>query len=174
MTPEAFDTRLSIPDARGCRIWQGFRNPAGYGRTTVARGVSKLAHRLAWELAKGPIPEGICVCHKCDVPACCEVSHLFLGTHADNSTDRVSKGRQSRGAPHAATLPSREEHSAKMRKVAARGESQWMARLTERDIVSIREMLRAGEYQKDICRKFGVSQSIISEIKNRKIWAHVP
>lgn len=56
-----------------------------------------LAHRLAWIKAHGPIPKGMFVCHRCDTPACRNVEHLFLGTHAGNMADMVRKGRQAKG-----------------------------------------------------------------------------
>lgn len=76
----------------GCLEWTACSTPAGYGN--IRNGASVvLAHRVAWELVNGPIPDGISVLHHCDNPPCCNVDHLFLGTHADNSADMISKGR---------------------------------------------------------------------------------
>lgn len=80
----------------GCRLWTGAIHHSGYGVTSM-RGKSLLAHRAAWELVFGPIPAGMRVCHKCDVPACCNVAHLFLGTDADNQADCKDKGRKLTG-----------------------------------------------------------------------------
>ena len=79
----------------GCLEWTGL-NHLGYGRISVAN-KTIATHRLAWELANGPIPEGICVCHTCDNPPCCDPAHLFLGTHADNVADKMDKGRHVSG-----------------------------------------------------------------------------
>lgn len=76
----------------GCLLWVGATNPDGYGNITVG-GVAKKAHRVAWELAFGAIPEGKCVMHKCDVPACIRADHLKLGTHSENMRDMIEKGR---------------------------------------------------------------------------------
>jgi hypothetical protein len=81
-------------DASGCRIWQKGRNRKGYGQ--VRRdGKQQLAHRVALALVNGEIPDGLCVLHHCDVPACINTDHLFLGTNADNNRDMAQKGRGS-------------------------------------------------------------------------------
>ena len=77
----------------GCLEYQGVRNSDGYGQIKVD-GKMLLAHRVAYELAHGPIPSGLCVCHRCDNPSCCNPDHLFLGTHNENVKDMIDKGRQ--------------------------------------------------------------------------------
>lgn len=84
-----------------CWLWTGGRNPKGYGVFKVSGVGFRGAHRVAWELANGPAPAGLCVLHHCDNPRCVRVDHLFLGTKADNSADMVAKGRQSHGERHA-------------------------------------------------------------------------
>ena len=72
--------------------WQGTINTEGYGVLTLD-GHQVRAHRFAWELANGPIPDGMLICHHCDNRRCVTVAHLFLGTPADNAHDRDLKGR---------------------------------------------------------------------------------
>jgi len=88
---ERFEARL-VPGENGCLEWTGYRKRGGYG-TIKVDGKPLLTHRVAWELANGEIPDGLHVLHRCDVPACCAVNHLFLGTIADNNADKVRKGR---------------------------------------------------------------------------------
>ena len=88
----------------GCWIWQGYKIKNGYGRTT--RNYKQiLAHRLSYQLNIGDIPEGLCVCHTCDVRACINPDHLFLGTIKDNNQDKINKGR--------AKNPTAEQNAAK-------------------------------------------------------------
>jgi len=133
----------------GCFLWTG-TTTGGYGR--VRRGKrTHYAHRVAYELLVGPIPEGVCVLHRCDTPPCVNPAHLFLGTIADNNQDMVQKGRG----------------------IAKSGEQHCRARLTEDDVLAIRARAAAGETQRPLAREYGVDQATISNIVTRKSWKHV-
>lgn len=78
-----------------CWIWEGSRNPAGYGHLRSSDRLEK-AHRISWEIHFGSIPDGMAVLHRCDNPPCVAPFHLWLGTQKDNAADRQAKGRQNR------------------------------------------------------------------------------
>ena len=80
----------------GCREWTGGKNDRGYG-TIYFKGKVCRTHRVAWELANGPILNGLHVLHHCDNPLCCNPDHLFLGTNLDNIADKTAKGRAFNG-----------------------------------------------------------------------------
>lgn len=102
---------LTLPEPNtGCVLWLGNHNAAGYGRfgmepsPSAKRGLkNRLAHRYSYATFRGPIPESLCVLHRCDTPACVNPDHLFLGTHADNVSDKEKKGRGTGGARQRAT-----------------------------------------------------------------------
>ncbi|MGH7022786.1 MAG: HNH endonuclease signature motif containing protein [Caulobacteraceae bacterium] len=96
---ERMRLRTVVDPETGCHLWTGTLTPGGYGRVHVA------AHRLAWQLANGPIPAGMLVLHRCDNPRCCNPEHLFLGTAQDNMTDKVRKGRTRNGWTGKLTAP---------------------------------------------------------------------
>lgn len=149
---ERFAKMVGQPDARGCRLWQGPLH-SGYGRIAAEPGSAGpmllRAHRVAWSLANGPIPDGMHVCHRCDVPACVNVEHLFLGTDADNLADRDSKGRQ------------------------ARGSANGRAKLTEAAVREIRRLLHSGRPRADLATVFGVSVAAIDLIAIGRSWRTV-
>lgn len=80
-----------------CWLWVAGVDRRGYGRFW-ARGHQHGAHREAYRLTYGEIPDGLFVCHRCDTPLCVRPSHLFLGSHAENMQDMVQKGRGSKSA----------------------------------------------------------------------------
>jgi hypothetical protein len=91
-------------------LWLGKPDAKGYGQIAIGGycSIQILAHRLSWEIANGPIPDGdgyhgTCVLHRCDNPTCVNPVHLFLGTHADNMADMKAKGRAN-GGPGPLTL----------------------------------------------------------------------
>jgi hypothetical protein len=89
--PRWLDRVIPEPNS-GCLLWEGAVAGAGYG--VIGRnGKSVYVHRVAWEEAQRAIPDGMQVLHRCDVPACCNIEHLFLGTVADNMRDKSAKGR---------------------------------------------------------------------------------
>ena len=89
---EKLRSRVVVDPETGCHNWTGTMGDKGYGLVLIS------AHRLAYELAHGPIPDGLLVLHKCDNPPCCNPEHLFLGTSADNTADKMRKGRHRNGA----------------------------------------------------------------------------
>lgn len=134
----------------GCWIWTGATTSVSkpYGRIGAGgwHGKNLLAHRVSYELAFGPIPSGVLVCHRCDVSLCVNPEHLFLGTHKDNSDDMDSKGRR---AP------------------ALRGERSPRAKLSMAQVEEIRSDKRA---LKDIALTYGMSISQIHNIKSGAQW----
>lgn len=89
---ERFNSRhIPVPES-GCWLWEGAVDRYGYGK--IRDNCHRVqAHRVSWILHNGPIPEGLCVLHKCDVPGCVNPDHLFLGTNKDNTQDALKKGR---------------------------------------------------------------------------------
>jgi hypothetical protein len=129
-----------------CWLWMGGVFPSGYGAFRTGR-LSR-AHRAAYELFVGPIPEGMGVLHRCDVRPCVSPDHFFLGSNGDNNRDRARKGRSSRIS----------------------GEERFNSILTWATVREIRAACAAGESQRSIGRRFGICQQHVSDIKTHVIW----
>jgi hypothetical protein len=82
-----------VAKSDGCWLWIGGRTSRGYGMFTARHRRQRGAHRYAWEMVNGPIPDGMVICHRCDNPPCVRVDHLFLGTQKDNIHDMMAKHR---------------------------------------------------------------------------------
>ena len=144
-----------------CWLWLAAKNEKGYGITGWRRGTTK-AHRVAFLLESGD-PGGFCVLHRCDVPACVNPAHLFIGTRADNNADMLSKGRHRRGG-------------SKTPKSQCRyplGAAHHNARLDESEVSAIRAAHERGAACAALARSFGLSATYVWKIAKRNAWAHV-
>lgn len=138
-----------------CWIWTGGKSKKGYGQFTV-KGKNLRAHRYAYEVLVGPVPNGLCVLHKCDTPSCVNPKHLFVGTTQENQQDKFVKGRQ------------------------AKGESNGFSKVTESVVRELRRRyeLKKGYYdpvngQPALAKEFGLTQANVSLIVRRETWKHV-
>lgn len=159
------DFMLRVTMTEGCWLWAASIRPNGYGQINH-RGRITLAHRVAYTLLVGPIPPGMWVLHRCDVRACVNPEHLYLGTHEDNMRDMVARGRQCRGARMAAALAGK-------RRGRMPGESNAGAKLTDQKVRDMREAYAAGTTQTALAAAYGVRQSLVSRVVRREAWRHV-
>ncbi len=128
----------------GCWLWTASLNSSGYGYFSI-NSAPEGAHRVSWRMHNGPIPTAMHVLHKCDVPACVNPEHLFIGTHADNLRDMVHKGRKTS-----------------------------KSKLTRGQVLEIREKYVPIIYSTyKLAEEYGVSQCLIYQIVTRKKWKHL-
>lgn len=143
---ERFWSKVDVRGPEECWPWKFGVNSSGYGVFCGLLRRQMIAHRFSWEIVNGPIPTGLNVCHSCDNPPCVNPRHLFIGTTAENAADRNLKGRQSKGQTHP------------------------VSKLTDNDVQEIRTSRASGAR---LSIRFGVSRTQISNIRNRKQWAHI-
>lgn len=133
----------------GCLEFIGNRDKDGYGKMKF-NGKDVRSHRVAYVLAHGTIPENMQVCHSCDNPPCCNPKHLFLGTNKDNNNDKVRKMRH------------------------GIGEKNGRAKLTEEEVLEIREKYKTKKYfHKDLAKDYNVSIAVIARVTRGDSWSHV-
>lgn len=140
---------IPIPHC-GCHIWTGGTTKTGYGVCSTGGQGSDMAHRVAWTVTNGPIPAGLHVLHRCDVPSCVNPDHLFVGTNRDNVDDKVRKGRARLGS-----------------KVDRRGSRNSAAKLSSRDVAEIRASVDGCSV---LARRYAISKSTASRIKRGISW----
>lgn len=140
--------RMRVNRETGCWEWHGYCDPDGYARIMRGPGKGKclLLHRLMFEHRHGALPGGMKVCHHCDNPRCFKPDHLFLGTQGQNVADKMTKGRQARGAGHGCAKLSEEQ---------------------------AREALHSDESWSGLARRMGVTKAAIGRLKRRKTWKHL-
>ena len=145
-TERRFMERFWMCPMSGCWIWMGYCDKDGYGSISIKHRPLQ-SHRFSWILFKGNIPDGMSVLHRCDVPACVNPAHLFLGTIADNMRDRDRKSRQ------------------------ARGERINNSKLTASEVLKIREDWRSA---KVVAADYGIGKSEVQYIRARAVWRWLP
>lgn len=146
---DSFYSKINIGSDDECWEWAAYTDNDGYGRFSYyhqGKEVCKGAHRISYELRKGPIPKGMCICHKCNNPSCCNPDHLYAGTQKDNWKDMVDSGT--------ATLVKDPSKNPK-------------AKLSWEDVEQIRN---SNDTQVNLGKKYGVSQANISAILLNKSW----
>lgn len=136
----------------GCWLWAGRHDAKGYGRGHFHNRTIQLAHRYAYLLWYGVLPNDLCVLHKCDNPACVNPYHLYLGDQRQNNIDRDSRKRQ------------KTKH----------GTEHKLAKLTDSQVVEIRTIYNPKQYpSRKLAKMYGVSQRKVLDIVTNKSWRHL-
>jgi hypothetical protein len=144
-----FWSMAAVGAPESCWPWKHHIMWCGYGLFWDGT-KTRRANRVAWEYTNGPIPPGLLVCHRCDNAACVNPAHLFLGDTSTNMSDKVAKGRHTKGA------------------------DVNTAKLTERKVREIRAKYDAGGHTTtSLAPRYGVRQTTIWMIVKRKTWKHV-
>lgn len=139
-------------DRRGpddCWPWLGHRSGDWYGRV-YSNGKQIGAHRVSYLIHNGELPKGAFICHTCDNPGCVNPKHLYAGTPATNVKDMDQRGRRVTNT--------------------VRGEDHPLAKLTPEKVRAIRASKLPA---RKIAAEFGVSPSLIDNIRARRTWKHV-
>lgn len=149
-----------------CWLWNGHKNDSGYGVMAIReQNRVKLlkVHRVSWEMHNGKIPDGLFVCHTCDVRNCVNPEHLFLGTSADNIADASRKGR----------MPFNDKAFAIEAGKKIYGSKVFGSKLKEADVAVIKSCVKKGIKQKELVEWYKVHPTTICDIINGRSWRHV-
>lgn len=159
-----FFSHVDRSDPNGCWPWMA-RRRCGYGQVAVGRRMVQ-AHRVAYEIANGPISLQIDCLHKCDNPPCCREDHLFLGDAKANIADMIAKGRGNWACGD-------KNASRKYPERRPRGSRHGRAKLSESDAVEIKQLLADGLRRSAIANRFGVTKGAITQIANKRSWRYI-
>lgn len=163
--------RTRWPD---CIEWPGSVRRGHYGQCR-RNGRMYYAHRLAWEDANGPIPDGLYVLHRCDNRPCVNPAHLFLGTAADNLRDAARKGRMPSGDAHWTVNHRWPVHEVEVQpRRQNSGVTNGNTRLSETQVLAIIDRLKDGAQIRDLVPEFGVGYWTIYGIRRGRTWRHLP
>jgi len=158
-----------VKKSSGCWEWEAGCHKHGlpYGKF-YTNGKTMVAHRVAYELTYGPVPDGLFVCHKCDNPRCVRPDHLFLGTPKDNTRDRDLKGRAAHNTGDKSPRHLRPDSYHDY------GEESVHAKLTSDEVIAIRnQYARGGIGYKSLAKQYKVSPKAIQKIVRRENWKHI-
>ena len=146
-----------------CWFWTASKRNKGYGAFVYPsiNGdiVQGRAHRFSWEVHHGKIPENLCVLHKCDVPACVNPSHLFLGTKRQNNLDMVKKGRHRHGTSKTPVSLCKYK----------RGEHHWNYKFNDKIIAQVRGDREDGMSYGKLSKKFCINIAYLWRLCNREV-----
>jgi DNA invertase Pin-like site-specific DNA recombinase len=177
MLDERFWSKVDMrPSPCGCWLWTANKNNKGYGlfRPGGSEG-KRLAHRLAFEEANGPIPDGLIVMHACDTPACVNPAHLSVGTKKDNMQDCKAKGRN-RYVPSGKPPPVfyGDDHYTRRRpELVRKGEDIGTSKLTKAQVSEIYRRRMSGEAVRSLARAFDMDRATIGDICTGERWTHL-
>lgn len=161
----------------GCWLWLRSINNKGYGSGSLG-GKRQYAHRYSYERSVGLIPDGMKVCHRCDVPCCVNPAHLFVGTQRDNMRDAAIKGRTAKGLRHG-TYTHPESRTTGDRSAARRHPEQVLRgevrslKLKEEDAIKIIQMKQDGISSRRIAGDFGIHEASVNRIARGARWGHL-
>ncbi len=151
-----FWSKVDIRSSNDCWSWKAGRFDFGYGQFWF-EGKTMKAHRMAWILTHGKIPDNKLVLHKCDNPPCVNPKHLWVGTYRDNTRDMIIKGRDNY-----------------IGHIGLRGESSPFSRMKEDQVKLLRKMYKNKEGSTyKLAELFNISKSTAWEIVANKNWVHI-